>query len=451
MTRVGFAQIDISCAPGTPLGGNARVDKAARDVHDPLHATVVVIATDAREQVIVGLDLVCAPLGLVNAISAEIELRTGVPATSVTVSATHTHSGPDVGRGERMDELDYSAVDTWEGEAVPAIAAAALRAQRAAVPATLSLASAEVWGLSFNRRLAHRDGYTRMNWESLKANDILAVLGPVDPELLVIVFSGADGSVLGALVHFTLHPAILVGHDWMVSADYVAELSATVSATLDGAPVLFVNGALGDVNHIDYHDSGRAIGFGESARVGNALGRAAVEALASSRVDIDLEDLEFRTVSVTLGQRTVSRAHLENARVLLDANAGRPIEALDGIPAEAYAQWSVTAGRELTPLLDVNVSILRFGSVVLAYVPFEVFVEFGLKLRRAFPEHTVRVVSLGGGYHGYLPTAAAFAEGGYEPTLGTSTIECGQGEYLFHRIATELRAMLQVGEARRGH
>ena len=257
--------------------------------------------------------------------------------------------------------------------------------------------------------------------------------------------------MLGALVHFTLHPAILVGHDWMLSADYVAELSATVSATLGGAPVLFVNGALGDVNHIDYHDSGRAIGFGESARVGNALGRAAVEALASSRVDIDLEDLEFRTVSVTLGQRTVSRAHLENARALLDANAGRPIEALDGIPAEAYAQWSVAAGRELTPLLDVNVSILRFGSVVLAYVPFEVFVEFGLKLRRAFPEHTVRVVSLGGGYHGYLPTAAAFAEGGYEPTLGTSTIECGQGEYLFHRIATELRAMLQVGEARRGH
>src|ERR1035437_5809965 len=160
MTRVGFAQIDISCAPGTPLGGNARADKAARGVHDPLHATVAVIATDAREQVIVGLDLVSAPTALVNAISAEIELLTGVPAASVSVSATHTHSGPDVGRGQRMDELDYCAVDTWERETVPAIAAAALRAQRAAIPATLRLASAEVLGLSFNRRLAHRDGST---------------------------------------------------------------------------------------------------------------------------------------------------------------------------------------------------------------------------------------------------------------------------------------------------
>jgi hypothetical protein len=79
---------------------------------------------------------------------------------------------------------------------------------------------------------------------------------------------------------------------------------------------------------------------------------------------------------------------------------------------------------------------------VFVYVPFEVFVEFGLALREAFPEHLVRVVSPANGYHGYLPTASAFAEGGYEPTLGTSTVQPGQGEYLFHRIETEVRAML---------
>lgn len=148
---------------------------------------------------------------------------------------------------------------------------------------------------------------------------------------------------------------------------------------------------------------------------------------------------------MTLDQRTVSREQLDNARKLISDNAGRPVEALDGIPAEAYAQWTIVSGRELTPLLDVNLSIIRFGHVVFVYVPFEVFVEFGLDLRHAFPDHVVRVVSLGGGYYGYLPTAVAFAEGGYEPTFGTSTVACGQGEYLFHQITTELRTMLQIG------
>jgi hypothetical protein len=284
-----------------------------------------------------------------------------------------------------------------------------------------------------------------MNWETLEPGDVLTALGPIDPELLVLVFSDEHGVALGALVHFTLHPAILVGHDWLVSADFVAEASVTIGAALEGAPVLFLNGALGDINHIDYRDPGRAIGFGESARVGTALGRAGVDALARENAGLDLADVELRIMTVNLDQRTVDRSQLERAREVLAVNAGHPVEALDGIPAEAYALWTIQAGRWLTPLLEVNVTFVRVDRVVLVYVPFEVFVEFGLELRRAFPDSIVRVVSLGGGYYGYLPTARAFAEGGYEPTLGTSTIECGQGEYLFHQITTELRTMLHTG------
>lgn len=441
MTRVGFAQTNISCARGTPLGGNARVDKAARGVHDPLHATVAVIQSDNGDQVIVGLDLLCAPETLVQAISAAIESLTGLPASCIVVSATHTHSGPDVGHGDGMDQQDYSLVDAWEEQAVPAIAAAALAAQRDAVPARLHLASAEVDNVSFNRRLIHRDGSTHMNWESFKAGEILDARGPIDPELLVLVFSDSAGATIGALVHFTLHPAILVGHEWLVSADFVAEASNLLSGELNDAPVLFLNGALGNINHLDYRNSGRAIGFTETTRVGTALGQAGIEALARRVAQVDLNRIELRTITVTLNQRTVSRGQLEQAQKLIDANAGRPVESLDGIPPEAYAYWTVKRGRALTALLDVKVSILRIGQVILVYLPFEVFVEFGLDLRHAFPECVVRVVSLGGGYHGYLPTALAFAEGGYEPTFGTSTIEPGQGEYLFHHIATELRDM----------
>jgi hypothetical protein len=439
---VGFAQADISCAEGTPLGGNARTDKAARGVHDPLHATVAVFALDDHHHVMVGLDLLSAPSHLVDAIASAIEARTGIPASRVFVSATHTHSGPDVGRGHSMDQHDYTMVDEWERTAASLIAASAAEAQRDAVPASMRIATEEVPGLSFNRRLIHRDGSTRMNWEGVPPDDVLGARGPIDPSLLVLAFYDDAETPLGAVVHFTLHPAILVGHEWLVSADYVAEASDLVSRALDGKPVLFLNGALGNINHLDFREQGRAIGFSESARVGSALGHAAVEAIHGSAGPAALDVVCSHALTVTLEQRTVGREQFETAQTVLASSSG-DVEALDGIPPEAYAQWTVTAGRELPPLLDVRIAILRLQGVVLVYVPFEVFVEFGLLLRDAFPGQLVKVVSPANGYFGYLPTAVAFAEGGYEPTLGTSTISPGQGEHLFHHIETELRCMLQ--------
>jgi hypothetical protein len=447
--RVGFAQADITCAVGTPLGGNARVDKSARGVHDPLHATIAIFQLGGREQVIVGLDLLSAPLHLVDAIAGAIESRTGVARGCVSVSATHTHSGPDVGRGHSMDRHDYLSVDDWEGWAVATIADKTADARHRAVPATMRVASHEVSDLSFNRRLIHQDGSTRMNWEDVAPEEILGARGPIDPRLLVLAFYDEGHAPIGAITHFTLHPAVLVGHDWLVSADYVAEASEVISQALDGGPVLFLNGALGNVNHLNYRDQGRAIGFPESARIGTALGRAAVEAIQRSEEPETLDLVRSSDFTVTLEQRTVGRDDLERAQHLLDSGNGE-IEALDGIPSAAYAQWVVTAGRHLVPLLDVRIKIFQLQQVVLVYVPFEVFVEFGLLLRRAFPEHRVHVVSPANGYFGYLPTAVAFAEGGYEPTLGTSTVVTGQGERLFHCIETELRAMLRdTGQGRR--
>jgi neutral ceramidase len=441
--RVGFAQADISCVAGTPLGGNARTDKAARGVHDPLHATVAVFVADGRRHAMVGLDLLSAPTHLVDAIARAIESTTGIPAASVFVSATHTHSGPDVGRGHGMDQHDYTMVDEWENTAVPLIAASAAEAHAKAVPATMRIATDEVPGLAFNRRLIHRDGSTRMNWEGVPPDDVLGARGPIDPSLLVLVFHDEAGAPLGAVVHFTLHPAVLVGHDWLVSADYVAETSELVGEALAGGPILFLNGALGNINHLDFRDRGRAIGFPESARIGTSLGRAAVEAIRRPGTPELLDFVRTRDLTVTLEQRTVGRDQLEAAQTLLASSSG-DVEALDGIPPEAYARWTVTAGRHLTPLLDVRIAILQLQRVVLVYVPFEVFVEFGLLLRDMFPGRLVKVVSPANGYFGYLPTAVAFAEGGYEPTLGTSTISPGQGERLFHSIGTELRCMLDM-------
>src|SRR5215210_7495806 len=86
MTAVGFAQTDISCPLGTPLGGNARVDKAARGVHDPLHATVAFFESGPRASVVAAPALLGPPPPRVDGMAGAMGGRRGVPPPPVRVS-----------------------------------------------------------------------------------------------------------------------------------------------------------------------------------------------------------------------------------------------------------------------------------------------------------------------------------------------------------------------------
>ena len=62
--RAAACQVDITCAPGVPLGGNVRADKANRGVHDPLWASILLL-DDGR-----------APWALVSLAAAHATLAT---------------------------------------------------------------------------------------------------------------------------------------------------------------------------------------------------------------------------------------------------------------------------------------------------------------------------------------------------------------------------------------
>lgn len=440
--RAGFARVDITPEAGVPLGGNVREDKAARGVHDPLFASIAVLGADQPSPVVlIGMDLLGVTAAFSDAIAAAVRARTGIDAENIVVFATHTHSGPDTARGSGFDRSDYSAVDDWERRAVPAIVQGVADAVGMAVSVTVTVARGPAQGYAWNRRLRLPDGTVRMNWSAVPADAEPA--GPVDDELSLWTFRDAAGTPVGALVHFTLHPAILVGHDWLFSADYVATLSAIVRERAGDVPVIFANGALGNVNHLNHRDEGRAIGFPEAERVGAGIGAALAEL---DDIPLEPSDVHMERLTIELDQRTVDRERAAWARRTLRANGSAPVDALDGVPDAAYACWTLDRGKRLAPLLDVPVTTVEFGDTILVFLPFEVFVEFGLSVRDILPGKVVRVVSLAQDYLGYLPTLAAFEEGGYEPTFGTSTIAAGQGEYLFGRIAAHLRSGQEASE-----
>ena len=114
-----------------------------------------------------------------------------------------------------------------------------------------------------------------MNWENVRIEEVESEAGPIDPELSVISIFDKEGCVKAAMINFTLHPAVLVGKDWLWSKDYINYLEEHIKENIGSSEVLvfFANGAEGNVNHINFRDKNQGRGFEEAKRIGEELGR----------------------------------------------------------------------------------------------------------------------------------------------------------------------------------
>ena len=89
---------------------------------------------------------------------------------------------------------------------------------------------------------------------------------------------------------------------------------------------------------------------------------------------------------------------------------------------EFYLAWArelqaLAERDEVLPPPAAEIQVLQIGPAVVAGLPGEIFVELGLRLKAALPDRPVFVAGYANGNVGYVPTRAAYDEGGYEVTV----------------------------------
>ncbi|HEY9094044.1 MAG TPA: hypothetical protein VIN62_04335, partial [Candidatus Cryosericum sp.] len=90
--------------------------------------------------------------------------------------------------------------------------------------------------------------------------------------------------------------------------------------------------------------------------------------------------------------------------------------------------------------IESRLSLVRFGNLLVAGIPGELFSSLGAAIRSAFPGYKVLVVGYCGDYVGYIPDAEAYREGGYE-ALATFVAQ-GEGEHVRDAAIDGLRSLL---------
>ncbi len=424
----GLAVADITPPIGYRMSGYFS-ERLSTGTSNPLNAKAIVFRQGKMSAAMVFCDIIGLSLDVTSRARRWATERTGIPATNILIAATHSHTGPlyfgamrkyfhDTAIAEHGSDL-CEKVD-YAGQLVEKLAGVIAQADAAAKPIRLAAGSAEQKGLSFNRRFHMKDGTVRFNPGALNP-DIVRAAGPIDPEVGMVFLREAEGDndAIGAMVNFALHLDTVGGTKYAADYPYYMEQSLRVQYG-DKFVLLFGTGTCGDINHIDVTKKERL----QTDYIGRTLAET-VKAKKESLKTVAEPSLGVRSgiVEAPLQQfcpEKVAWAH-ENIKKVGTSELSFIKQ------VEAYKILAIEMRPDQTIPLEVQVFRLS-RDVAVVGLPGEVFVDLGLKIKRASPFATTLVVELCQDAPGYIPTKKAFAEGSYETV--NSRIAPGGGEMM---------------------
>lgn len=413
MLKAGFARVEITPSLGCMISGYYE-PRIAKGTLDPLFARAVAFDDGEKKAVLLVLDVIGIMQQCLNGMRSRIAASLGLEEAALLVHCTHTHTGPEIFDGMFDPDPVYNARLEKLMEQAAALALNDLH------PAQIFTADGRVEGISFIRRFRMKDGSTRTNpgyWNP----DIVSPIGEIDPQLRLarIVREGA-GEIL--LVNFQVHPDTIGDCLKSVeefSADYPGFVVRTLEGALEGAHVLYLNGACGNLNHVnvfkeDWDPNG---GYAHTAHMGRVIAGEALRIYGKARPIAD-EKIAYGASILAAPANKGRPEQLPYAQNIVDWHReGRD----DLIPETGMGITTLVA--EATRMLklkdapdhfSLNMSALAVGQLCLAGIPGEAFTEVGLHIKAHSPFKTQMVMGITNGYEGYFPMKEAYDEGGYE-------------------------------------
>ncbi|MEI8367165.1 MAG: hypothetical protein WCJ31_01945 [Planctomycetia bacterium] len=450
--RAGTAVVDVT-------------DPGAEKVHDPSMAKVLLLEQEGRRGVLITIDAVAiggiGPIGdrfLVD-LRSRLAREHSIPPEGVIVNASHCHAAVCADVADR-------------------VVAAVAEAKQRLVPVKAGAGTASEARISENRRVDLVDGSQAdmRRAYSMPADDAIAAVAPIDPQVGLLELDRLDGSPLAVVYLFACHP-IMNPPRRGTSADFPAVASRVVEEALgEGAVAFFVQGCGGDINPVRYKEVDRPA---DAEPLGSMLGGTVLTGLARIETSADAP-LLIASELVQLPRGTDYEARIERleaertalveglsptnisfeqflpalvTQAVFPGDPGRSRQrtlherafAADGpdetaehdrlLAAEVAAYRNNIDAMERITRLNVNLALLkshlarrdaaagtpldaeigglRVGDFRLVTFPGELVSGVGLDVKQAAGHPTAFVAGYTNGYLHYLPTARQRANTGY--------------------------------------
>ncbi len=392
---IGWASTDIT--PKQPVALVGQLSKRiSKSVRDPLTATVLALETrghnDSKEQAIM---ICCDVLFIRKSIQSRLRrlVKPELPDFDVDklfMNATHTHTAPGFIDGAFKGLYDVSQnegvmkASEYASFFLERIARAVVEAWRSRRPGAMSWALGHaVVGL--NRRAHYFNGSSVM-YGSTQRDDFSHIEGYEDHAVEMLFFWGQDQKLTGVVINLACPSQETEGLS-VISADFWHDTRKEIRNRLgDNLNVLTQCSAAGDISpHRMFHKQAedkmrQSRGLSWRQEIARRIANAVEEGLACAKKEIRTK---------TVFKHVVARIDL-------------PVHEPPSIPF--YETDSVQ---------PIEFHVIRLGDIVLATNPFELYLDYGIRIEARSRAALTFLVQLSCQHSGYLPTEKAIRAGGY--------------------------------------
>ena len=468
--KIGWAQTSIT--PDRPVYNGGQIyPRVSKYVHDPVTATALAMDNGSTQAILVSLDLMCPPEPEVTDRIREalIDLE-GFDPRYLSLSVTHTHNSihpvPFLFDDEALQRLGAERIamperpmNILEGEEMNAflierIVRVAKQAWLGRKPGGISTAD-DYAAVAFNRRPVFEKERSRetIMYGVCSRDDFKRYEAGSDHSADMIYTWDESGTLTGVAVCIPCPSQVFELHSFL-TADYWHYTRDALREKLGkNCFVLPLCGAAGDQSPLDLTRISKCnvheleawgAQAGEVFRnfdmadicrdIADRISDAVVRGLRKARNRIDSQPrFEHTALSMHLPIRQVSEDDYAEACKRVDEAKAHfsPENPMQGADLVDIFEPMGVVGRYLqqhrNAYVDAPMHFLRVGNASLITCPFELFIEFSLRIKaRAVSPQTI-VVQMTDQYLDYLPTRAAIEGGSYSSAPASTTCgpECG--------------------------
>jgi hypothetical protein len=404
--RIAVFEADLTPPLGTPLCDG--LVKPAKEIVDPLSARGIVLLSGERPIVLCAMDWVGVGNSGYDAFRDGIAKAAGTARERVAVHCLHQHDAP--GCDFQADEilvpsgLGGKLFDAaFARKAIDRVAAAVATAMKKPLAVTdVGIGKAKVSEVASNRRVMGTDGKVKyVRYSSTQDAKIRAEPeGVIDPYVQLLSFWDGERPVV-SITYYATHPQSYYGAGG-VSYDFPGLARRLRENELPGVAHIHFNGAGGNVTAGKYNDGAPA----NRPVLAGRLAKGMKEAFESAKkVPLKAADVSWRVTGAALP--------LSPRYTVKDLESHLAEQKLPMLERMRTARNLVWAKRcEAGDKIDI--SCLRLGPAYVLHMPGELFIEYQLAAQKMRPDAPVLMAAYGDYGPGYIGTAIAYGQGGYE-------------------------------------
>jgi len=451
MLQIGWASREITPTRPAMIQGQMH-RRIGRSALDPIMVTALALDAGkaADSAVFVSCDMAAVSEPLLRAVRERLPARVPeLPPDRVILHCTHTHTSLVTEdwfyEHPGGDVMTAAECEAWVvGRAVDAIA----DAWKARTPRIVGRAFGHAV-VGHNRHAVYMDGHAEM-YGSTNREDFAWFGGYEDHSADMLFAWEPDGTLTGIVLAIPC-PSQVDEHLEQFSADYWHDVRVDLRRRLGAhVQVLPVCSAAGDQSphFLAYgpqeEEMRRRRGLSERQEIARRVGDAVVRALECTRPDAASDcPLAHRMSRMELPPRRITRQERDSAQALFDRCAANG-DTASWWPARLRQVVERFDGIQQAGPVPAELHVLRVGDLAIATNPFELFLDYGMRIKaRSTAPQTMLVQLAGRGF--YLPSARAVDGGGYGAMPAVSVAGPEAGQQLVDETLAVIRELFPAG------